>query len=109
MEDKIEELQGNIATMELAIESLQEAIYYMSELDESMADFWQDDVDDLKRRIEIGVLRSRTGFRCGILKINEPDGISGLCIRITDDIGYRARVYSPLTVLPVRLRNGQRP
>ena len=65
--------------------------------------------DDLKRRIEIGVLRSRTGFRCGILKINEPDGISGLCIRITDDIGYRARVYSPLTVLPVRLGNGQRP
>lgn len=51
MEDKIEELQGDIATMELAIESLQEAIYYMSELDESMADFWQDDVDDLKRRI----------------------------------------------------------
>ena len=51
MEDKIEELQNNIATMELAIESLKEAIYYMAELDESMTDFWQDDIDDLKRRI----------------------------------------------------------
>ena len=46
-----EELKENITTMKLAIESLKEAIYYMAELDESMTDFWQDDIDDLKRRI----------------------------------------------------------
>ena len=51
MQDKIEELQENIATMELVIESLKEAIYYMVELDESMTEYWQDDIDDLKRRI----------------------------------------------------------
>ena len=65
--------------------------------------------DDLKCRTGICVLRSRTGFRCGVLKIDEPDGISGPGIRITDDIGYRTHIFGPLAVLPVRLGDGQRP
>ena len=52
LEDEIDKKEINILNAQHAIDCIREAIEDVKDFDESMADFWEDDIDTLKKYIK---------------------------------------------------------
>lgn len=52
LEDEIDQKEINILNAQHAMDCIREAIEDVKDFDESMADFWEDDIDTLKKYIK---------------------------------------------------------